>query len=173
MKTVQRKQSGMTLMEMIASLAIIAMVVIGALALYNSASSTQQGTQMLKNIIAVRSATQQMYVGQGGYGTASLNRALIVANKIPSDMSVDRTNWTITTSWGGALTVTGATTNFTMELTQVASDMCIALLTGVPTGWSAVTVGGTAVTLPINTGNATTACSTGTAPYTIIWTTVS
>ncbi|MDK9702348.1 MAG: type II secretion system GspH family protein, partial [Sulfuritalea sp.] len=100
-------QKGMTLMELIAALAIIATVIVGAVALYGNASSSSNAVGMTKDLMAVRSATQQLFQGQGGYGTASLNSTLITARKIPGDLSVSGS--TISTPIGGTLTVTGNT----------------------------------------------------------------
>lgn len=69
-----KKQSGMTLMEVLASLGILALVVIGALALYSQASTSQKSTELQSNLQAFRQGIQQMY--KGSYGSASLNGAL-------------------------------------------------------------------------------------------------
>lgn len=167
------RQAGMTLMELIVALAIIAAVIVGALSLFGNAQSSQNSTQMLKDLTAVRSATQTVFMGQGGYGTASLNSTLITANKIPTTMSVSGS--TINTANGGTLTITGNTQNFTMALTNVPADECTSLLTNSSTGWSSVKVGTSAAitTFPVSPAVATAAAQCGgTAPFTITWTTV-
>lgn len=166
------KQRGMTLMELIASLAIMAVVIVGAVSLYGNANSSANTGTLVKDIMAVRSATQTLFQGQGGYGSASLNSTLITANKVPGDLSVSGT--TISTPLGGTLTVTGNTTNFTIATTNVPADVCTQLLTNLNTGWTSVQVGtSTALTaFPVTPAIATAAAQCGgTAPFAITWTT--
>ncbi len=173
LKSQRKSQCGMTLMELIASLAIIATVIVGAVALYGNASSSSNAVGMTKDLMAVRSAVQQLWQGQGGYGTASLNATLITANKVPGDLSVSGS--TISTPLGGTLTVTGATSNFTLVLTNVPRDVCTQLLTNLNTGWTSVKVGSsTALTaFPVTPAIATAAAQCGgTAPFSITWTTI-
>lgn len=166
-----RHQAGVTLMELMMSLAIAALVVVGALSLYSGTSSTNTSTQLMKDIMGLRSATQQFFMGQGSYGTASLNQALITANKVPGTMTVSGTS--ILTANGGQVTVTGATTNFTISVTNVDASVCSTVLANTSTGWSSVTVnGGSAITaFPISplVSTSANACG-GTAPFTITWT---
>lgn len=167
-----KHQAGMTLMELIAGLAILAAVIVGGLSLFGNANSAQNSTQLLKDMTAVRSATQTLFMGQGGYGTASLNQTLITAAKVPATMTVSGT--TINTALGGTLTVTGNTSNVTMLLTNVPADVCTSLLTNSSTGWSSVKVGtSTALTVfPVTPAIATAAAQCGgTAPFSITWTT--
>lgn len=168
-----RRAAGMTLIEIIAALAIIAVVVVGALKLFESASSSNNATQMLEDLTAIRSATQQLYLGQGGYGTASLNSVLNTANKIPSDLTYS--GGTISTPLGGTLAVTGATTTFRIALTNVPADVCTDLLTNSANGWASVQVGsGTPISaFPVSPAIATSAGNCGgSAPFSITWATL-
>jgi len=175
-----RKQAGMTLMEIIAALAIIAAVVVGALALFNSAQSSNQSVSMLKDLIAVRAGIQQLYIGHGGYGAVSLDATLVNAGKVPSDLVVTGTAAVpiITTPFGGVLTVTGATTVFTISITKVPSDICSQLVSNASTGWSKAVVGtttvaATATAFPVSPVTVGTACGVPGTLSTIAWTTAS
>ncbi len=167
-----RRAAGMTLIEIIAALAIIAVVVVGALKLFQSASSSNNATQMLEDLTALRSATQQLYLGQGGYGTVSLNAVLNTANKIPSDLTYS--GGTISTPLGGTLTVTGASSFFTIALTNVPADVCTDLLTNAANGWQSVKVGSSTITtFPISPAIATASANCGgTAPFSLAWATL-
>ncbi|MDB5798430.1 MAG: putative type pilus biosis protein [Paucimonas sp.] len=169
----QGTQAGMTLMEVLAALAIVASVVVGSLSLFGSANSASISSQLQKDIVALRTATQSAYNGQGSYGTASLNPMLIASNKVPTSMRVSGAN--ITTSTNGAVTVTGANTNFTMALTSVPADVCVALVTGLSSGWTNVTVNGgaTQTTFPVTPTVATGSDGCNVASNTITWTTPS
>jgi len=146
------QQSGMTLMEIIASLAIIGAVVVGALSLFGNAQSSNNATQLVRDIVSIRSATQTLSLGQNGYGPAgqSLNSTLISGGKVPTTLTVDRIANTINTPIGGRLTVevdSPDTRRFKITLTAVPRDICTTLVTNMPTGWSSLKIGAnTAVT---------------------------
>lgn len=144
-----KKQAGMTLMEIIAALAIIAAVVVGALALFNSAQSSNTSVTMLKDLIAIRSAVQQIYLGQGGYATTgNINTQLNQARKVPSDLVWQAGTSNYRTPWGGNLTVAptaAPSPNFTITLTAVPPEVCVQLVTNASTGWSLTTAGGTTI----------------------------
>lgn len=166
-------QVGVTLIELLAALAIAAIVVSGGLSLYNMAVSSSSGTAMVKGIIAIRASTQQLFMGQGSYGTGSVNATLITANKVPADFTT-ATPVIHTTLSGGTLTVTGATSSFTIAVDNVPNDVCTTLLTNLSAGWSQVKVDSSAaiVTFPVPPVTAASAANCGgAAPHSITWTT--
>jgi prepilin-type N-terminal cleavage/methylation domain-containing protein len=155
-------QQGMTLIEVMVSLSIFALVVGGALALFGSTSASQTTTQMKSDLSALRVAVKSLYFGQGGYGTVGLNEVLINSNKVPSTMPVTGTapNRVINTSQNGTVTVTGATAQYTIAVTNITSDVCVGMVAGT-NGWAAVQIGAGAVisTFPISPTTASTNCS--------------
>lgn len=168
-----KKQAGLTLIESMAALALFAVVVGGALALFGGASSSQISTQMASDLTALRSAVKEVYMGQGGYGTANLNGVLVNGKKVPTTMAVTAgAPPTITHSLNGTVTVTGATTNFTLSVTDIPTDVCLNLISR-PIGWSAVKVGSAAAitTFPITPDTASTQCSAA-ATQTLVFTSV-
>jgi prepilin-type N-terminal cleavage/methylation domain-containing protein len=155
-----KKQAGLTLIELIASLAIMALVIGGALALYMSASTSQSTTQTIAEINAIRSSVKGLYYGQGGYGTANLNQVLVSGNKVPTTMIVTAgTPPVLTNSFNGAVTVTGATTTFTLGVTAIPTAICISLLSSA-NGWSSVkTAAVDHTTFPVSPSTAADDCS--------------
>lgn len=164
-----QRQAGMTLMEIIAALAIIAAVVVGALALFNSAQSSNNVVTLLKDLTAIRSAAQQLYMGQGGYGTDSLIEQLHKAGKIPGDIPVNTSDYTAKTPLGGNIKITGETSQIEIEISEVPKDVCIQLVTNASSGWMSVEVNGaTARTaFPVTLANATSDCNAD--RNTIVW----
>ena len=162
------KQSGFSLIELMAALAIGALVTIGGLALYNSTSTSQASTQLSTDLVAIKSAVKQLAAGQGGYGTGSLNSPLIIGNKIPGTMSISGT--TISHSLNGTVVITGNTTNFTIAVSNIPTDVCLNIVSGA-TGYTSIQVGANAArtTLPVNMTNAATDCSAA-ATQTITYT---
>ena len=137
-----KKQAGISLMEILSGLVIFGLVIAGALSLFDSANSSQRGNQMLADVTALRTAVKGLYAQQGGYGTANLNGVLKASNKIPTTMSVDGASPpVITHGMNGTVTVTGATTTFTIALTAIPTDVCVQLLTQSASGWNSIKVG--------------------------------
>lgn len=161
------KQRGVTLMELIAGLAVMAVIVVGALALYNAAVNAQRATQLKQDTAALRSAVNALWMGQGSYGAAgaSLNQVLISAGRIPSTIQVSGT--TLRHVGGGTIEVRVATNvqQFNLIVGGLNESLCIELLSG-PQDWFAIgtAVGtGTPVNIPspfpISPAAADTACA--------------
>lgn len=163
------KQAGVTLIELIVGLVIIALIVAGALALFGTAQSSQTSTQMVQDLTSLRSTTKALFLGQGNYGTASanLNDILVVARRVPTTIMVDTSTTpdTLTHALNGTVNVAvGATnTQFTITLTNIPADVCVPLLSGAR-DWFSVQAGtATARTaFPITPAAAATDCATGT-----------
>lgn len=159
-------QAGMTLMELIAALAVAAVVIGGAVALYTSASSSERATAMVRDLMSIQTATRTLFSGQGTYGTTSLNSVLVKSKKLPT---------TITVGTGNALkyrndndiTITGTGSGFTVAVSNVSPDLCVNLLTQ-SSGWTSVQVGTAPAitTFPISLAAADTACGTANATIT-------
>lgn len=154
------RQRAVTLMELIASVAIMAILVVGALALYGSANVSSQTTQVARDLTGVLSATKSLFSGQFDYSTASLNSTLITAKAIPSSWPVSGS--TIKHQLNGAVTITGKGVNgFSVALDTIPQGVCVKLLPNVSnSGWDSVVVGTTTITtFPISPVTAAAACS--------------
>jgi len=161
------KQRGVTLMELIAGLAVMAVIVVGALALYNTAVNSQRATQLKQDTAALRSAVNALWMGQGSFGAtpgAPLNQVLISAGRIPSTIQVAGT--TLRHVGGGTIDVQVAANvqQFNLIVRGLNESLCIELLSG-PQDWFAIgtAVGaGTPVNIPspfpISPAAADTAC---------------
>ena len=159
-----RRQAGLTLIETLVALSIFALVVGGALALFGSASSSQNTTQFASDLNAIRAATKTLYFGQGGYGTAALNDVLANGKKVPTTMVLGTGSpRPINHSLNGTITVTGKTARFTVTATNIPTDVCIGLAT--MNGWDSVAINGQAARVPpVSTSQASTDCAGATAP---------
>lgn len=151
-------EAGVTLMELIAALSVIAVIIIGALALYGSATSSQASTQLISDITALKGATKQLYLGQGTYGTGSLNTVLIKAGRVPTTIKTDATAGTMNHSLNGTITVTGATGVFSIAVTNIPSAVCTSLMTTAQ-DWASVNAGAGARTLPVDPATASDDCT--------------
>lgn len=163
------RQGGLTLIETLVALSIFALVVGGALALFGSASSSQNTTQFTSDLNALRAATKSLYFGQGGYGSAVLNDVLINGKKVPTTMIPGTgTPRTINHSLNGLITVTGNNASFTVQATNIPTDVCIGL--AAMTGWDSVKIGAAPVhTTAVSPTAASTECAS-TNPTTLLFT---
>lgn len=161
-------QSGVTLMEMIAALAIIAVIIVGSLALYNAATSSQSSTQMVQDVTTLRAATKQLFLGQGTYGAAGtdLGATLQAANRLPSTIKTNAAG-ALTHQLNGTVVITAAGATFTIAINNIPSDVCIPLLTNT-SGWNSVQVDANAAitVFPIAPAAAANACGAGTVTLT-------
>lgn len=162
----KKRQAGVTLMELIAALAVMAVIVVGAIALYTSASSSERSTTMGRDLMAIQTATKTIYSGQGTYGAAGtvLNDVLVAAKKVPTTIKVDTatTPNTLTHQANGTITVQSTGPGFEVRLSAIEPDLCVALMTGA-SGWTGVKVGptpgaGTLRTPPVNPATAAGDC---------------
>jgi len=169
----RHRQRGASLLEGIAYLGIAAMVVIGAIALLRTAFGSANANTTLEQLSSIQTAARKLYMTtQGNYGTAVLDGPIIAAGAVPQGMSVNTGNATITNAWGGAVTLQGGTTSFTISYAKVPQDVCVDALTGTTTGFTQVTVNAAAaIPTPVAPEAAMTACSVTTAAgNTIVWT---
>ncbi|WP_341744705.1 type 4 pilus major pilin [Azonexus hydrophilus] len=137
-----KRQCGITLMEIISGLLIMGLVVAGAVSLFGSASSSQNSNQMLQDLTAARSAVQGLFRGQGGYGASTnLVPTLNTAKKLPTSWNYNGT--TLANPMGGTVTIasTAAGTSVDYTITNIPTDVCVALLTQSAVGWNSVQVG--------------------------------
>jgi len=161
------KQAGVTLIELIVGLVIIALIVAGALALFGTAQSSQSSTQMVQDLTAMRSTTKSLYMGQGNYGTSgnNLNDILVVAKRVPTTIKIDTSTTpdTLTHQMNGTVNVASTGAGFTITLTNIPADVCVPLMTGAQ-NWTSVKAGtATAITtFPVAAATAATDCATGT-----------
>lgn len=164
----KKKQAGMTLLEVTASLSIGAIIIMGALALYSGGSASASSNQLVQEMSSLRSAVVGLYMGQGNYGTASINGSIVSGNKVPGQWTGSGT--TITNEFGGAVVVTGATTAFNVTSGAIPKSVCVGALAAASQGWNFVGAGATAAAAltaatnaaPITPATAATLCASAT-----------
>lgn len=80
----RRRQRGMTLIELIAALAVAGLVIAGALALYNNANNAQRANALLGDITSIKGSANQLYAGQyAGINGGDLFWALLQSGRLP------------------------------------------------------------------------------------------
>jgi PilS N terminal len=110
--------------------------------------------------------TQSLYAGQSSFTTAT-NTVAINGKLAPSDMI---SGSALTNPWGGTVTLNvnaGTASTFDVTETLVPSDACAKLISSF-SSLVGLKINGTAQSLPMDAGTATTNCAT--APNTMIFT---
>ena len=151
----QSRQAGMSLMEMILVILLIAVAVVTALAIFTNAfgaSKVQSETQYMQNIVSEVGA---MYGTSRDFGTGDITAALISTKAAPAPMIVGSS---LRNSWNGTVTVTGASDTFAITTTNVPKKECVKLAQ-ISINPTAVKIGSAVMTLPLQPSAVISACS--------------
>lgn len=118
------KQAGIGLLELMLSLAIIAVLLVMATRYYESAQLGEQVNNFVGIVQAMRAAAAQYSAGQGNYGTLTF-QTLVNAGLVPQSLAVNNGNGV--GPWGDNLSVTGAGGTLTVQLgnSAVSNGGCI------------------------------------------------
>ena len=157
-----RKNRGLTLMEVAMVLAIIGIIIAGALLYFNTANTSQKITSSLAQLAQIQQSVRTLYSGQANY--SGLTTALIAqSDALPASMI---SGSTISHAFNAGVTVTANTTsstNFDVVFSGLPQDVCKQMLTK-DLGRGLVSAGTTVATqtqpsLPFNLTQATAACT--------------
>ena len=162
MSRVRARNKGVTLMELIAAIAVVAILVVGALTLYGAANNGTNSTQMQRDLTGVQASVKSLYAGQAGYGTSgtSLAGTLQQFGGLPSDWAATGTGTgtTVMHQLNGAVTIKSGGSNFSVTLADVPAEVCTKIAANAAAGWASVAVGSTTLTVPASTADASAAC---------------
>lgn len=160
----ESRQAGASLVEAVLFLVIVAVILIGVFALFSGAFSSSKVQNEMNYVQALAGDVESLYATNHDYGTADITATLTSTRSAPPPMIVGAT---LVNSWGGAVTVTGASSVFTINYAGVPQKECIQL-SQISVNPTAVSVNGTALTLPLTVTAVTAACSSATS-NTIAW----
>ena len=131
-----RKQSGVTLLETILVLSLIAIIMIGGLKLYRDASEESKSNQAVAEVSAIVAGVKSLYVGQRNYAGIHQN-IIIPSGVIPSTTKTGNHKYGHLVIWnifGGYVSFSDETTDYTDDsfklwYTQIPNYACIKLYT--------------------------------------------
>lgn len=158
------RSAGVTLMELIAAIAVVAILVVGALTLYGAANNGTSATQMQRDLTGVQASVKSLYAGQAGYGASGTNLVPMLQQfgGLPSDwaMSGAGTSAALNHQLNGTVTIVSGLTNFAVTLNDIPAEVCTKIAANASAGWASVAIGsgGSALTVPVSTSAASTAC---------------
>lgn len=143
----KRHQAGATLLEIMMVLGIIAVIVIGALAFFQKASTSNKVQTEVKNLTALISGIEQMYSPQGSF-TGVDNDSVWNANFVADNMK-GGTAGELLTQWKGAITVTPTGTGdrqLQVVLNGIPSTPCMDFVAAVYKQFTSTKIGTTTIT---------------------------
>lgn len=110
------------------------------------------------NLTQLATATMNVARTNAGYGTSELNTVLYDAGVLPTSYTYD--DGTVYNQWNGTVTVTGVTSYFTIEDTEVPSSECVSIAQKLSAGSIAgyLDIGGTQITSSSDVNDIDTAC---------------
>ena len=125
-------ERGATLIEAVLFTVVALGLVTGGVVMYEQASNSSRNNEIIRMIAALQSQVRALHQSQAGFGTADMADLLIASNAVPSSLQTDTDddgdNDAIISPFGGDVTVTGATENFTIEVEEVPVGICSRIL---------------------------------------------
>jgi type II secretory pathway pseudopilin PulG len=160
-----RAARGLTLIEALMFLGIAAIVIVGAVVLYNRTSNSQRTNEALTQIQSYSTGIKGLYSSVSTYGTGSLV-PVVINSRIAPENAVNGT--VLTNPWGDATGIMANNKTFQIVYMNVPKDSCVRLLTAGLLSEGSITnmwvVTGTAAAAPTT---ATTSVPSGTASFSV------
>lgn len=155
-------QRGMTLMELLLVLSVVAFIIVGALTLYESADSGARSQRAQYQLLGLTSNIRSLFAASGEYTQLDEDGEELIegAGLVPDDMKAGAADGIIRNVWNGTVTVSSgvdgtacggveripdgfATRNaFCVQFTNVESTACIKILSNAFVGFEAASAGG-------------------------------
>lgn len=121
-------QKGATLIEAALFTVIALGTIVGGIVFFQQASTSAKTNELIRAMASIQTQVRALFQASGDFGTSSLNSLLITSNAVPSnlmeDSDSDGTFDALVHGFGGTITVTGATRQFTVALTLVPVNVC-------------------------------------------------
>ena len=129
-----RKEKGLSLIEIGIGLTLLAALIGGVLALFASTSQNQKSTQLISDLTALRGMVANLGYQTGTWSAestpADLTSMIIQTGNVPSTLRTIGGNQ-LFHNFDGAMQVRGLYTRFGIELRDLPRGPCVAVLTSV------------------------------------------
>ena len=168
--TRSRRWRGFSLFGVLLGLAVAGAVIVGAVSLFNTTQESAGRTEIVTLVSQLKAGVHRTFAGRPNYGTGNLMATLDLRGAIPDNAAVRSSTGALTAiqhPFNAAVTITGATGQFTIALADLDNEICAALLdvyvgqTRARTGLVQVAVGSTTEAAPITVADVATLCDDG------------
>lgn len=164
------KQAGLTLIELIVVLIIVAVILMVAIGGISNAMGKSDVNQDQQGVAALVANTKTLRTN-GSYGTSGTNLvpSLIALKGVPATVNTNGT--TLTNTWGGAITIVSTGTGYTVTTSGIPQDACIEHSMKLSKSMLTTAInGGTAIAGGVTAAQATTDCSNAGNANSVAWT---
>ena len=161
MKRARKAQLGfVALIDLLIAVGIIFVLAAALLAVAALVTGGADSLKTEQEITGLRVGTLTAFSTQSSYGSSDITTYLANSNDVPDTLKRSGTGpITLTNKWNGAVSVVGASTSFNISYAAMPKAMCNKILPRLKaTDWNSVTVGSTAVSLPVSPTAADAAC---------------
>ena len=123
-----RKTRGLTLIEVLLVLGLMALAIVAAVLYFNSTSNTQRTNEALTQIQSYSTGIKSLSSGQSSYGNNTDLVPVAIGGGIAPRNAVNGT--VLVNPWGGPTTITGLNNTFRISMTGVPQESCVRLVSG-------------------------------------------
>lgn len=169
-----KRQAGATLMEIIMVVALMAIITIGSLSFYNSATESSKIQEAVGNLTGLSAVVRNQFQSQGDYQGLTeslLFRSTNVPVNIKSTVNTDqlRHPWSQTAAAVVVAPAASPYATFNITFAELPRGACVEITSKVYKSFVSMTVNGTAVTPTTGSATASLAC-TNTNTNTLVFT---
>ncbi len=173
-----KRNAGVTMMELLVWIAVAGIILAGVIVTFQKVLGGNKTNTAQTQLMELQTGIRNLWANTNDFGTGDLTATLKSANQLPATM-IDGAN--VVNPWGGSVTVTGATAQFTIQFNGVPTDACTKLslvsaanTAGAGSGITSVKVNGSTLSIPVAPAAATAACgqsgSGASGGNTLVWT---
>lgn len=165
-----QRQVGATLIEIIMVVALIAIITIGALTYYNSASESSKVQETISGLTGITAVIRNQFSSQGDYNgltEALVFRSTSVPGNMKSVVNADhlRHPWSQTPNAFQLNAPSSPYATFTFRLAELPQGACVEIASKVYKSFEGVSVNGTTMSSTSGAATASLACAEGNTNY--------
>jgi PilS N terminal len=157
-----RGQRGISMLDFLIYVGVAVAIITLVLFIASTVRSRTDAIAAEQDLITLSESTKSAFATQSNYGTADITTYLANSNDTLGSLrkTVSGSTVTLTNKWQGTVSVTGATNQFSIVYNAMPKAICNKVLPRLQSpNWAGVTVGSTALTLPVSPPAADAACS--------------
>jgi type II secretory pathway pseudopilin PulG len=158
----RQQQAGISMLDFLVYIGVAVVIITLVLYVAGVVRGRADVLNAEQDIVSLAEATRAAYATQSTYGTADITTYLANSNDTLGSLrkTVSGSTVTLTNKWNGSVAVVGANSSFNLTYNTMPKAICNKILPRLLSpNWLSVTVGSTALALPISPPAADAACA--------------